>query len=155
MAALLVALAEGSLSCLSSVFWCLILVLLSEEVYTLFLPRLLLYPPPAPPTGAGRLTGGPGSLKDLLLATPEGAGLWDFGTRDFPVNGFLDLDLGSTMSVSWSLESFLFTLDPMENLVIFLSVFFSMVDVFSWGELLPELEDLSAVLALELAVPEV
>ena len=93
-------------------------------------------------------------MKDLLLATPEGAGLWDFGTRDFPVNGFLDLDLGSTMSVSWSLESFLFTLDPMENLVIFLSVFFSMVDVFSWGELLPELEDLSAVLALELAVPE-
>ena len=75
MSALLVALADGSLSCLSSVFWCLILVLLSEEVYTLFLPRLLLYPPPAPTPGAGRLTGGPGSLKDLLLATPEGAGL--------------------------------------------------------------------------------
>ena len=93
-------------------------------------------------------------MKDLLRATPDGAGLCDFGTRDFPVNGFLDLDLGSAVSVSWSLESFLFTLDPMENRVIFLSVFFSMVDVFSWGELLPELEDLSAVLALELAVPE-
>ena len=122
----------------------------------MFLPRPLEYPPPPAPTapGVGLLTGGPGSLKDLLLATPEGAGLWDFGTRDFPVNGFLDLDLGSTTSVSCSLESFLLTLDPMENLVIFLSVFFSMVEVFSWGELLPELEDLSAVLALELAVPE-
>ena len=94
-------------------------------------------------------------MKDLLLATPEGAGLWDFGTRDLPVKGFLDLDFGSVVSeVSWSLESFLFTLDPMENRVIFLRVFFSMVEVFSWGEVLPELEDLSAVLALELAVPE-
>ena len=120
----------------------------------MFLPRLLLYPPTPPTPGFGLLTGGPGSLKDLLRATPDGAGLCDFGTRDFPVNGFLDLDLGSAVSVSWSLESFLFTLDPMENRVIFLSVFFSMVDVFSWGELLPELEDLSAVLALELAVPE-
>ena len=70
------------------------------------------------------------------------------------MKGFLDLDLGSAVSVSWSLESFLFTLDPMEKRVIFLRVFFSMVEVFSWGEVLPELEDLSAVLALELAVPE-
>ena len=70
------------------------------------------------------------------------------------MKGFLDLDLGSAVSVSWSLESFLFTLEPMEKRVIFLRVFFSMVEVFSWGEVLPELEDLSAVLALELAVPE-
>ena len=43
MSVLLVALVECcSLSCLSSLFWCLILVLLREEVYTLFLPILLL-----------------------------------------------------------------------------------------------------------------
>ena len=92
------------------------------------------------------LTGGPGSLKDLLLATPDEAGLCDLGTRDLPVKGFLDLDLDSGTSEELpasccSLESFRLTLDVMENLVIFLSVFFSMVEVFSWGELFPELED--------------
>ena len=126
----------------------------------MFLPVLPLYPLDPELPAPFLLTGGPGSLKDLLLAIPDEAGLCDLGTRDFPMKGFLDLDFGSDISdevlvppVCCSLVSFRL---PMENLVIFLRVFFSIVDVFSCGEVFPELDDwdLSAVLALELAVAE-
>ena len=110
-----------------------------------------------PPPGPDLVTGAPpGSLNDLLLATP-GAGLWDLGTRDLPRKVVLDRDLsasGGTAGLAKfsSVCSFFFeALLPIENLVIFLRVFFNMLAVFSWGEVLP---DLSAVLALELAVPE-
>ena len=103
------------------------------------------------------LPGGRGSLNDLLLPTP-GAGLRDFGTRDFPLKGLRDLplDFGSTSGLvflfSDSAVSFFFPFPPMENLVIFLSVVLSMFEVvLSCGETLP---DFSEALALELAVCE-
>ena len=142
----------------------MILVRLKEEVYTL----LRAMPAPAPPPGRGTPEPPPGSLNDLLLLTlAPGAGLWDLGTRDLPRKGARDRDLGSAVSgggaglakLPSSPESFLLVPPPIENLVIFLKVFFSMLVVFSWGDVFPDPDpepelDLSEVLALELAVAE-
>ena len=93
----------------------------------------------APVPGAPVLVpGAPGSLKDLLLDTP-GPGLWDLGTRDLPRKVVLDRDLsvsGGTAGLAKfesSVCSFflLALLLPIENLVIFLRVFFSILAVFS------------------------
>ena len=79
-------------------------------------------------------------------------------TEDLPMKVERDvLDFGSEGSggaglANSSVDSFFLPLLPIENLVIFLSVFLSILPVFSWGDVLP---DLSAVFALELAVPEV
>ena len=98
----------------------------------------------------------PCSLKDLLLAIELGPGLWDLGTRDLPRKGVRDRDLVSDGGAGLAkLSSFRsdFLLSPMENMVIFLRVFFSMLPppVFSGGE---ELPPKSPLLARELTVPE-
>ena len=107
-----------------------------------------------PEVGLGTLdTEFPGSLKDLLLLIELGPGLWDLGTRDLPRKGARDLDFdseGGAGFVNLSSACSGFFLSPMENMVIFLRVFLSMLP-FSGGELLPPE---SPLLALELTVPE-